>query len=90
MLEEEKGEETEKLSLFDEFEIRLPTSSEQDDCQEYNHYCWGLEDNPDSPAPYIIGNVEEHKVASRDDDSRNNNGNIELFLRYVSRDVFYL
>ena len=29
-------------------------------------------------------------MASRDDDSRDDNGNTELFLRYASRDVFYL
>ena len=50
LLEEEKGGETEKLSPFDKLEFWSPTSSERDDCQEYNH-CWGLEDNPDLPAP---------------------------------------
>lgn len=34
--------------------------------------------------------MKELVVASRDDDSRDDNGNTELFLRYASRDVFYL
>jgi len=89
-LEEEKGGETETLSLlFDELEFWSATRSERDDCQEYNH-CWGLEDNPNLPAPYIIENVEELVVTSRDDDSCDDNGTTELFLRYASRDVFYL
>ena len=29
-------------------------------------------------------------MASRDDDSRDDNGNTELFLQYASREVFYL
>ena len=39
LLGKDKGGERETLSRFDELEFHSPTSLEQDDCQEYNHYC---------------------------------------------------
>ncbi|KAL7535705.1 hypothetical protein ACHAXR_006677 [Thalassiosira sp. AJA248-18] len=88
------GEEDKNLSPFNQLDFRSPTTSELDDCQEYNRYCWGLEDNPDLPAPYITNNV--NKLIAKnggggdngDDDDVNNTD--DLFCRYASRDIVYL
>jgi len=66
------------LSPFDELEFRSPTDMELEDCQEYNKYEWGLDDNENVPAPYVIHNIEA--VASI----------AEVFCRYASRDIVYL
>ena len=71
-----KEDDKDTLSPFNKLDFRLPTTSEFDDCQEYNQYCWGLQDNPNVPAPYISNNVK--------------NDNTSLFCRYASRDVVYL
>ena len=63
-------------------EFRLPTTSERENCPEYNSYEWGLIDNPDVPAPYISSNL--NKVMSQ------NNDDADLFRRYASRDMVYL
>jgi len=74
--EQTEEEDKDTLSPFNKLDFRLPTTSEFDDCQEYNQYCWGLQDNPNVPAPYITNNVK--------------NDNTSLFCRYASRDVVYL
>jgi len=84
-LVEDEGGEGSTLSPFNELEFRSPTSSELNDCQEYNQYCWGLEDNPNVPAPYITNNV--NKLMTSDD---NVHDNTDLFCRYASRDILYL
>jgi len=100
---EEEEESNTALSPFDELEYRPPTPSEKDECQAYNRYCWGLEDNPDLPAPYVTGNIDRLLSTDprrrRDDgeDDRDDGNNLDaknadevLFLRYASRDVVYL
>ena len=87
--DEEGGEADDTLSPFNELAFRQPTGSEFDDCQEYNQYCWGLEDNPNVPAPYIINNVDKlmRNNADYDDGTVDNS---ELFSQYATRDVVYL
>mmetsp|Transcript_9110 Transcript_9110/g.22221 ORF Transcript_9110/g.22221 Transcript_9110/m.22221 type:complete len:185 (-) Transcript_9110:179-733(-) len=75
-----KGNEAGTISPFDELELRAPSASLGEDCIEYNRYCWGLDDNPDLPVPYIANAV---KMNFLDDDDG-------LFCRYASRDVVYL
>ena len=85
-----EGEEADDtLSPFNELDFRQPTASEFDNCQEYNQYCWGLEDNPNVPAPYIINNVD--KLMRRNNEYDDGTvDNSELFSRYATRDVVYL
>mmetsp|Transcript_32356 Transcript_32356/g.59343 ORF Transcript_32356/g.59343 Transcript_32356/m.59343 type:complete len:479 (+) Transcript_32356:1852-3288(+) len=96
-------EESNTLSPFEEMEYRPPTTSEKHDCQAYNRYCWGLEDNPDLPAPYVTGNIDRllstdpRRGGDEDGDDRDDGNNLDaknaddvLFLRYASRDVVYL
>jgi hypothetical protein len=77
------GDGTEALSPFDKLEFRLPTESEFNDCQEYDKYIWGMEDNPRIHAPYVSSRVQ-NLMESGDD------GRTKLFCRYASRDVVYL
>ena len=81
--EDEEGETKDTLSPFSKLDFREPTGSELDDCQEYNQYCWGLQDNPNVPAPYISNNVNVLMPTSDEDNSN-------LFCRYANRDVVYL
>lgn len=81
--EDEEGETKDTLSPFSKLDFREPTGSELDDCQEYNQYCWGLQDNPNVPAPYISNNVNVLMPSSDEDNSN-------LFCRYANRDVVYL
>ena len=73
------GEETETLTPFGELELRVPDADELDDCAGYNRYEWGLESNPDVPAPYVSSNLDGF---DGDED--------EAFCRYALRDVVYL
>ena len=69
------------LTPFDKYQLRPPSAVEEDDCNEFNKYEWGLEDNEAVPAPYVINNVR--KLIDQSD-------NTELFCRYASRDIVYL
>lgn len=69
------------LTPFDKYQLRPPSAAEEDGCKEFNRYEWGLEENLEVPAPYVINNVK--KLISHGDNS-------ELFCRYASRDVVYL
>lgn len=74
-------------------EFRLPTISEVDECPYYNRYMWGIEDNPDLPAPYITKNIERLMKTvkhSHHCDSSVTTVEEALFCRYASRDVVYL
>jgi len=74
-------------------EFRLPTNSEVDECPYYNRYMWGIEDNPDLPAPYITKNIERLMKTvqhSHHCDSSVTTVEEALFCRYASRDVVYL
>ncbi|KAL9190021.1 hypothetical protein ACHAXT_007232 [Thalassiosira profunda] len=82
VLTDEDGEQAGTLSPFDELDFRSPTNAEMEDCPEFNRYCWGLDDNPDVPAPYITKNI--NNLSTDDGD------NAHLFCRYASRDVVYL
>jgi len=86
--EQTEEEDKDTLSPFNKLDFRLPTTSEFDDCQEYNQYCWGLQDNPNVPAPYITNNVNKNNMG--DDASDSDDDNTSLFCRYASRDVVYL
>eukprot|EP00573_Skeletonema_grethae_P001183 CAMPEP_0201691564 /NCGR_PEP_ID=MMETSP0578-20130828/4704_1 /ASSEMBLY_ACC=CAM_ASM_000663 /TAXON_ID=267565 /ORGANISM="Skeletonema grethea, Strain CCMP 1804" /LENGTH=597 /DNA_ID=CAMNT_0048176799 /DNA_START=22 /DNA_END=1815 /DNA_ORIENTATION=+ len=69
------------LTPFDKYQLRPPSAAEEDSCKEFNRYEWGLDENLEVPAPYVINNVQKlisHGVSS------------ELFCRYASRDVVYL
>ena len=76
------GEETETLTPFGELELRVPDAGELDDCAGYNRYEWGLESNPDVPAPYVSSNLDG--LGGED------GGEDEAFCRYALRDVVYL
>jgi hypothetical protein len=69
------------LTPFDKYELRPPSAAEKDDCKEFNKYEWGLDENEEVPAPYVINSV--HKLIDHGDNS-------ELFCRYASRDIVYL
>jgi len=73
-------------------EFRLPTISEVDECPYYNRYMWGIEDNPDLPAPYITKNIERLMKTVKHSDCASSVTTVEeaLFCRYASRDVVYL
>ena len=73
-------------------EFRLPTNSEVDECPYYNRYMWGIEDNPDLPAPYITKNIERLMKTVKQSDCDSSVTTVEeaLFCRYASRDVVYL
>ncbi|KAL3784541.1 hypothetical protein ACHAWO_005050 [Cyclotella atomus] len=62
------------------FEFRELTSQEKEDCPVYNRYEWGLNDNSELPAPYVMSNLAPFQDVT---DS-------EVFCRYASRDVVYL
>ena len=47
------------LTPFDQLEYRVPNESEMNDCMEYNQYCWGLQDNPKLPTPYVSNNIRQ-------------------------------
>jgi hypothetical protein len=84
-------------SSFNGLVFRHPTESEFDECRNYNRYMWGLEDNPDLPAPYVVRNLERlmttryHRGGRLSRDSGDgNDAEDALFCRYAARDVVYL
>ncbi|KAK1740080.1 hypothetical protein QTG54_009030 [Skeletonema marinoi] len=76
-LSEDKG----TLTPFNTFELRSPSAAEENECNSFNKYEWGLDPDERVPAPYVINNVQ--KLIDHGD-------NTELFCRYASRDVIYL
>ncbi|KAL3802511.1 hypothetical protein HJC23_012530 [Cyclotella cryptica] len=61
-------------------ELRPVTSQEHSDCPEFDSYEWGLQDNPNLPAPYVMSNIAPIETRSW----------FNIFCRYASRDVVYL
>ena len=62
------------------WELRELTLQEQEDCQEFNRYEWGLNENVELPAPYVINNIAAFEDVT----------NTKVFCRYASRDIVYL
>mmetsp|Transcript_16770 Transcript_16770/g.27553 ORF Transcript_16770/g.27553 Transcript_16770/m.27553 type:complete len:576 (-) Transcript_16770:59-1786(-) len=69
------------LTPFHDYELRTPWAAEENECNGFNKYEWGLDPDEEVPAPYVINNVQ--KLIEHGDNS-------ELFCRYASRDVVYL
>jgi len=69
------------LTSFNNYELRSPSAAEENECNGFNEYEWGLDPDERVPAPYVINNVQ--KLIDHGD-------NTELFCRYASRDVVYL
>ena len=82
------GQET--LSPFDELEYRLPDADELGDCEGYNMYEWGLDANPDVPAPYVAYNLARLLAEIGRRQPHGSGGDDEAFCRYALRDVVYL
>ena len=82
-MDDEKGpaENEGTLTPFDNYKLRSPSVAEGNECNGFNKYEWGLEQDSEVPAPYVINNVQ--KLIDQSD-------NTELFCRYASRDVVYL
>ena len=75
------AEDEETLTQFNDFELRPPRASEENECNGFNKYEWGLDPDEEVPAPYVMNNVQ--KLIDHGDNS-------ELFCRYASRDVVYI
>ncbi|KAL7483085.1 hypothetical protein ACHAW6_008744 [Cyclotella cf. meneghiniana] len=73
VVEEDEGSET-------VLELRPLTVQERNECPEFDSYEWGLHDNPNLPAPYVLSNIAP--IESRNE--------VHVFCRYAARDVVYL
>ena len=83
-----------------DLDFRAPNAAELASCPAYNEYCWGLDANPDLPAPYVADRLarlllDDHAAggAAEGDDAAAAAAAATAtaaFARYAARDVVYL